>query len=100
MWFIFHDYINTLYYVKNEYSKYTCKEQPCSLGIIAKIAFKGRSLRKFVQKPKKKQVHSVEKDAVAGNCERLEKDKLDRIMIGGITCNKTKLLWIWLYLFF
>lgn len=80
--YIFNDYIDTLYKLKEEHSRCDCREQPCPIRMIAKIALNGGGYGKFVQKPIDKEVYIVDKDIVAGECEKLETDELGRIVIG------------------
>lgn len=88
--YIFNEYIDVLYKLKEDHSNCKCEEQPCPIRMVAKIALNGGGYGKFVQKPVDKEVYIVKKDVVAGECERLKTDELGNIMIGGISLPKPK----------
>lgn len=88
--YIFNNFIDKLYSVKEEHSNCTCKEQPCPIRMVAKIALNGGGYGKFVQKPITKEVYIVKRDIVAGECENLIENEYGEICIGKRIVNKPK----------
>lgn len=88
--FIFNQFIDTLFSLKNKHSKCDCKEQPCPIRMIAKIGLNGGGYGKFVQKPIDKEVMLVKKDVVAGICEDLKTNKDNKIIVGNYLIDRPK----------
>nr|APZ80124.1 hypothetical protein [Debaryomyces hansenii]APZ80133.1 hypothetical protein [Debaryomyces hansenii] len=80
--YIFNNFINKLYSMKDEHTNCKCKEQPCPIRMVAKIALNGGGYGKFVQKPIDKEIYIVKRDIIAGECEKLETNEFGEVCIG------------------
>lgn len=88
--YIFDNFINKLFILKEKHSNCKCEEQPCPIRMIAKIALNGGGYGKFVQKPIDREVYIVEKDIVASIYEELKTNNEDKIISGKNLINKPK----------
>ena len=80
--YIFNDFIDTLYSMKETHTACSCEEQPCPIRMVAKIALNGGGYGKFVQKPIDKEIYIVKRDVVAGECDKLQENENGEICIG------------------
>lgn len=88
--YIFENFIDKLYKLKDEHSNCDCNEQPCPIRMIAKIALNGGGFGKFVQKPIEKETYIVDRDVAAGYFDRLEENEDGYISVGGNYIKKPK----------
>lgn len=88
--YIFNNFIDKLYTLKDIHTNCKCKEQPCPIRMVAKIALNGGGYGKFVQKPIDKEVYIVKRDVVAGECENLSQNENGEICIGKRIVKKPK----------
>lgn len=86
--YIFSDFIDALYSLKENHSNCSCEQQPCSIRHIAKIALNGGGYGKFVQKPIEKDIYIVKRDIVAGEFDKLETDENGFINLNGYKIKK------------
>jgi hypothetical protein len=81
--YIFNEFIDKLYSLKDEHSNCNCPEKPCPIRMIVKIALNGGGYGKFVQKPIDIDTYIVRRDVIAGECEKLEENEDGEIFFGG-----------------
>lgn len=88
--YIFNNFIDKLYSLKDIHTNCKCQEQPCPIRMVAKIALNGGGYGKFVQKPIDKEIYIVKRDIVAGECENLKQNEYGEICIGKRVIKKPK----------
>ncbi|PIA12563.1 DNA polymerase [Coemansia reversa NRRL 1564] len=84
--YIFNNYIEQLYKLKEKHSFCDCagsSKEKCPIRMVAKIALNGGGYGKFVQKPIDTETYIVRRDIIAGECDRLEENKNGEIFFGG-----------------
>ncbi|PIA12548.1 hypothetical protein COEREDRAFT_51958 [Coemansia reversa NRRL 1564] len=86
--YIFNNFIDKLYTLKEKHSNCDCPEQPCPIRMIAKIALNGGGYGKFVQKPIDVETYIVRRDVIAGECEKLKENEDGKIFFGGSLIKK------------